>query len=134
MDEDLKTKLEEAKSKVVQAELGLFDIYFNRIRESYIRQNEFKRRKIVQDLTSLIEGLDDSDIISSRGVIFSHRTAREIRERYGRAISLSKEIGVSPAEISRFECGKNNPGTRLDTSGRKYLDWLKSQGYNPYNL
>ena len=87
MDEDLKTKLEEAKSKVVQAELGLFDIYFNRIRESYIRQNEFKRRKIVQDLTSLIEGLDDSDIISSRGVIFSHRTAREIRERYGRAIS-----------------------------------------------
>lgn len=132
MDEDLKTRLEEAKNKVVQAELEVLDIYFSKVRESYTRGNDFVRKRMLSDLTSFVESLDDLEDRASRGAIFDSKIAKNIRTNSLR--ELSEQIGVCAPQLSRYESGERVPVVNVGSSGRKYLDWLKSQGYNPYNL
>ena len=106
------------------------EIFAERIKDDPKKiNNGLKKSKSLEEKIKVREEKDKLQKCS-----FSPEKAREIR--LGLSISqeqLGKEMDTLQANISRYELGRFN-FKRLGQKGRKYLVWLKSNGYNPFSI
>ncbi len=86
-------------------------------------------------LENLVSGLEVGNVKGK----FDPKTAYEIRKKAGlsqnqlaNAINGDR-ISHFNKKISKYENGRETP-TPNSEGGIKYLQWLKEQGYNPFNL
>ena len=88
-------------------------------------------------MEKIVEGL--TEVESEE---FDREKARQIRLDAGlQQMELAKITGVTPTYITHIEKGDRVPSlvnARDQVTENKgiigYLDWLKDQGYNPFNL
>ncbi|MCH7850307.1 MAG: helix-turn-helix transcriptional regulator [Nanoarchaeota archaeon] len=104
----------------------IVEAYANGIREVYERINHSKlRSKFFEKLESLVDSIEPL-------ALFDPNKAREQRGGMT-ATELSVEIDVSQQVISNYEIGESIPYSG-SKSGRNYLEWLKTKGYNPFEI
>ena len=127
---------------------NLVDAYLSQIKSTYVSSDSDKRRQIEGTLEVLVNKLEKGEPIETlrSGKLnkspFDGAIARKIRTDLKLSFSeLCTRIGFADLNninsyksfISRFE---NNRASIQPRSAEvlKYLNWLKEQGYNPYNL
>ena len=118
-------QLKIAKERLSIAETGLLQKYYEAIREKY------EKNKILEGLERVLTG---KEIIKSiepfnpkKAAII--RVMSELNQK-----SLAKKLGVSQSTIAQYETGQIIPSYPMTKHMEKYLDWLASRGYNPYNI
>ncbi|HIH15740.1 MAG TPA: helix-turn-helix transcriptional regulator [Nanoarchaeota archaeon] len=119
--------LEKALKEITVAKKNLLESYFEELRNYFNNATEEQRDFTLRSVEELYQELQENQIIDPNKL-------KEMRK--GRNISLTnlaKELGISRGYICRLENGAS-PFTKKEGSCRKYLEWLKKQGYNPYGL
>jgi len=148
-------EIKEAKERVEDARIALIDTYLAQIRSGYLSSsNEHFRSAVENRLEFFVEDMEDGSIIGSvlgksmrKNWSFDSKEARNVRKRAGLTMVdlaqklLAQKLGTSVSQpsiinmIYRYENGKIKP--RNPPKGKiakPYYDWLKEQGYNPYDL
>lgn len=116
---------------------NLLEAYFSEIRESY-KSSNLDQKSIIGSLEYLVCRLK-SKKESRKNNSFDYLEARRVRENAGLSQGeLAKKLeftGAGNIKISLYERGVKTPSNPPQSEkARKYLEWLKEQGYNPYNL
>lgn len=134
MTEKNEDKISEARIELEEAQKKLLlEAYLSKIREDYC-QFSIKQDFILEKLDNFIKGLEQ--IIKP---LYDPQIAKEIREKAGLSQGdLSKKLGfrtLGHVKISKYETGRQLPSNPPKGEyAKKYLEWLKAQGYNPYNI
>lgn len=118
-------KLRETKERLSLVEI---DSYLQRVKENYLSSNERKRNHILKQLGIFI-----------RKFAFDPLRAKQIREEAELTQSeLAEELGLTrdagQGKIATYEGGYHRPGNPPWGGTKKYMLWLKDQGYNPFDL
>jgi hypothetical protein len=110
-------------------ELNLLEAHFEKIREAYTNFKGRKRRFVIGRLEKISE-----EVKEVANVEFEGEIAKKIRIKEGfTLLGLAKICGLKSAQsIFNYEHDFSYPSLQRATS-RKYLEWLKQQGYNPFN-
>lgn len=138
----VRVEIEEARNTILEA-------YFSIIKNGYQTLDSGRRQSVLQELGGIVEKLDNGGYLVPLGIeprlpkifIFDGKEAKKIREREGLSIDkLAEELGENKSngtrsQIINYEAGRfqpsNPPHGRVS---KKYLGWLKEQGYNPFRL
>ena len=93
-----------------------------------------ERGKILQGLERVLSGEEVIKYIEP----FNPEKAIKVRKTAGiNRINLAKELGISGSYLHDMEVGKQIPHyplRRKQKAIEKYIKWLASNGYNPYNI
>ncbi len=114
------------------------DFYLEELQKKYQSANLEKQTLVIGKLEALLEELDRPNPLSIPN--FDGMRARRIRQEAGLTVSdLIKRLGFANPRSARVLIGEYEKGARVSVPRRtensqKYLQWLKGQGYNPYNL
>ena len=124
-------QLKIAKERLSIAETGLLQKYYEAIREKYEKHNPVGKNEILEGLERVLTG---KEIIKSIEPFNPKKAAitrvmSELNQK-----SLAKKLGVSQSTIAQYETGQIIPSYPMTKHMEKYLDWLASRGYNPYNI
>jgi len=122
---ELTDKIDQAKTDLEKARKNLLESYLGNIKEGYTNSSEESREDLLNNLEILIKKMN-----------FDRGKARQIRLGNNLSVTdLGRELDISRQLIHQYEGGVIRPSTNLKaTGGRKYLLWLKEQGYNPCNI
>ena len=128
MTDKYPNKFEEAKKKMVEARDDTFMRYLEILKETYEKSSESE--KIT--LKNALENIIDSILVN----LFKKETAKKCREDLNlKQMELANELGMDESTLCRYE---NGLGFSSRNPSRKtilvYLNWLKKQGYNLYNI
>ena len=141
-------EVSETKSLVEQAKENLVDAYLGQIKIHYLSSDLYKKSQIEGKLELLVNKLEKGEPIENlqsgrlKQSSFEGTTARKIRHDLHLSLSeLSARMGFtdpskirsSKVTINRFE-NNHAPNRPRGVLVLQYLNWLKEQGYNPYNL
>jgi len=105
------------------------------IQQKYESSPSEKQSYIVGKLEVLLEEIDRSNPST-----FDHVRARKIREEVGLSkAGLVGKLGLNGSKsayilIAEYEKGARIGMPKKNENSQRYLQWLKEQGYNPYNL
>ena len=110
----------------------LFDSYFNKIKERFTKGNNKTRIYYIGKLEEIAaEEIPKMD----RKYFFDANKAKSIRLKNGLSLRGLAQIVKMPLQsLVSYEKGFYAPGSRKGKGGRRYLEWLKDQGYEPFNL
>ncbi len=110
----------------------LLDSYFNKIKERCMKGNNKTRIYFIGRL----EEITTEEIPTvERKYLFDYNKAREIRLKKGLSLrGLAKSIKMPLQSLVSYEKGAYAPRSTKGKGGRRYLEWLKDQGYEPFNL
>ena len=139
MDETIEDKLEEAKVELETAKLNLLGAYLAKIKSVYVGISLEQKDYFLTNLEKMVLTLEQNPLPKRRSrfnlhSLYNPSQGRGIREGIGCSRKeLAERIGMSARMLYRYENGEYFPRPSI-TVGRKYLLWLKEQGYNPYNL
>lgn len=110
----------------------LLDTYFDQIRERYMEGDFNVRFYLIGKLEKIVKGEMPQ---FERGFLFDGSKAREIRLSKNLTYrALSKKLNVAVASLTSYEKGNCVPRGTKGKGGRRYLEWLKDEGYDPFNL
>ena len=147
MDEgiDYEKQLETAKVDLVKAQMTVVDVYLGKIRDCYETLDEVRKSQVIKSLDILVQNIaTGTPIISETHQPFlDPKIMREIRLKENltqhdlvvKLMGEEKALRSNAVRISSFENGYVRPGypPRSDFT-KKYIQWLKEHGYNPYNI
>ncbi len=150
MEENCPSELEKARAELASAHRKLFGTYLERIRDIYNGLEFDEREYALRGLNSLVQKLESEGFLAfkpylelrsrRKNLAFDASKAREIRVKSGLSIDkLIERLGLARSGaymlISKYEKGRLRPSNppRGETS-KKYVAWLKENGYNPFNL
>lgn len=108
----------------------LFDSYFAEIKQRYMVSDNLTRLFLIGRLEEITKGVVQ---IPS---LFNGKKAKQIRLNKDLTLrGLVKEVQMPLGSLVNYEKGVYSPrvGSRGKGS-RKYLEWLKEQGYNPFDI
>ena len=111
----------------------------SKIIESYSKSGETYQKEIISRLESLSEDVRLRRLDTPESSIFDSTIAKGTRIKAGVSLNgLARSLGLGLSglsSLSRYESGKFSPSMpiRSETS-KKYLYWLKEQGYNPFGI
>jgi|TARA_B100000315_G_C14266180_1_gene446525 DNA-binding XRE family transcriptional regulator len=146
-----KDNISRARAQLEEAQTNLVEAYLTRIREGYQTLEPRQKEFVLGGLDALVNNIENGSFTeqstpnsSSReskrkNLAYDSEVARKIREDLGwTREKLIEELGLSRggySQIGNYESGKINPSKppRGKTSVA-YMNWLKEQGYNPFNL
>lgn len=137
MAEEYTERISEIKVCIVRKELELIDIYFERIKKIYSTLNAVQKEALDRGLEALIKGAEIGEIpmFYKPRPLIDPAKAKEVRINSGLSLrTLSSKLGLSYSAILNYESGRVKNLSAEDTKTRKYIEWLKEQGYNPFNL
>ena len=147
---DYKDKVSQAKEQIDRAQEDLLNIYFTQIKEKYENFEPRQREILLDNLNLFTQKLEKGSLLKKiltykttrKNLDYNGGKAREIREKAGlmTITGLVKQLGIkdinsSRNQLSNYEFGNVNPSNppRGEFS-KKYMEWLKEQGYNPFSL
>lgn len=143
--EDIEDKVGEAKVGVEIAKLNLVEAYLAKIRDVYMGVSFHQKDIFLNNLERIVLALEQNPTprnVKPRNVkcmpsSYDPIKAKELRKCAGlSAIELGETVLDSKSsyrQIYRYESGEISPRP-TNKVGKKYLNWLKEQGYNPFNL
>lgn len=102
---------------------NLLETYIDIIKNKFNVENNNGRISLIRQLEEIVGKVE-----------FDFKKVRKIREdkRFSR-VELAKILEAGNSTICKYELGDVVPSSKGKT-GRKYLEWLKEQGYNPFNI
>lgn len=147
---DYKDKILQAKGRIERAQEDLLNIYFTKIKERYKNFESRQREILLDNLNLFTQKLEKGNLLKKiltykttrKNLDYNGGKAREIREKAGfiKLTGLIKQLGIkdinsSRNQLSNYEFGNVSPSNppRGEFS-KKYMGWLKEQGYNPFDL
>ena len=135
MAEDYTKNIEDAKKSLAEARDILVNSYLGRLREVYAGGTEVIKNSIVGELELLV-GEAESSFSIQKKYTFDSAIAESLRIKAGYKTQreLASHLNISNAHISNYESGKKIRKKHPHPNIRKYLIWLKEQGYNPFDL
>ena len=118
------------KKFIGDAELNLLESYFDKIRGIYVEVNRSRKRRIIGRLEHLTE-----EVCHMKKIEFDGAEAKQTRLKAGLTLKeVADTCGLLTAQsISNYEKEDTFPNLQRK-SARKYIMWLKENGYNPFNL
>lgn len=139
---DYKDKILQAKGQVKKAQEDLLNLYFIKIREVYKTSETGKKEQLLRTLDSFIS-TQTNRIPTRKNLNYDGKEAKDIRKKAGLTTrDLVKQLGMEGTNINsschqlgKYELKIINPSNppRGEFS-KKYIGWLKEQGYNPFSL
>lgn len=143
--------IKEAKVKIEAEKENLLESYFTIIMRIYRSSTSVKRSALLSSMDSLVYSLDIESSCKSAEVGTKEKVRKNSNSNFDleEAIRIREEAGLSKADlcrelrlsksgssvISRYERGLEKPGNPPKGKiAKKYLDWLKQQGYDPFGL
>jgi len=134
-------KVGEAKTGIEEAKLNLLDVYLVKLRDVYTAVPPELKDTFLSNLEQIVVTLEQNPCPTGRSKfkmpgLYDPYQGRSIRENAGlSAEDLGETLSTKSAyrQIYRYESGETSPRPTTKI-GKKYLLWLKEQGYNPYNL
>ena len=131
METEEKNKYENVDERQSEAYERLLDSYFNEVRKKYLQSDNNIRLYLLGRLESIIK--EEPRII--RKDLFDGNRAKSIRLKNGLSLrELAKMVKMPLQSLVCYEKGAYAPGLKAGKGGRAYLEWLKDQGYEPFNL
>lgn len=148
---EYKDNISKARAQLEEAQTNLVEAYLTRIREGYQTLEPRQKEFVLGGLDALVNDIENGSFTDVSGISSaSHSTrknlaydperAKEIRKQVGYSSQrqLAEELGLGAsglASINKYEAGKVKPSNppRGKTS-IAYINWLKEQGYNPFEL
>lgn len=132
-------KIEEARKNLEQAQLGMIEVYLEIINNSYKNLSDVKRGEVVQGLERVACLINTPPVHKgTKGVIlnpFNKLEARVTRIKTELTQNqVAERLGISQGCLAKYESGIVIPHPYRKGNGRKYLEFLKQNGYNPYNI
>ncbi len=144
------------RAELENAQTNLFEAYLSSIQKGYQTLNFGQRRVLINDIDLIIGRLEEKfyhvhrntgvkqscgRVSSRKNLSFDEAEAKRIRKKEGLSLAgLIKEIGFrnqrsAYAQIEVYESGRVKPSNppRGEYS-KKYVNWLKGHGYNPFKL
>ncbi len=138
-EKDLEARMIEAKDKLRIAKEEIldlarssqaekFDFYLARINDAFQGALVNRRKYILERLEPVV-----------KLVLFDPQMARDIREKKGYSRQKLADIlrfsKVNDHQcIATYERGVVTPTLLSRGKGKVYLEWLKGEGYNPYDI
>ncbi len=119
-----------AKEKLAEAQLGMIEAYLIQIKNSYKSLPEGKRKIVMYGLERVVEAVENKEEENP----FNSSEAKRVRKEAKLSQKkLADNLDTSPQNISRYETGEI-PSLKEGTSGRRYIEFLKEKGYDPFNI
>ena len=138
MAEDYTKNIEDSKKNLAEARDTLVNSYLGRLKELYDGGIEITKNFFVGKLELLVGEAESGFPIEEKSSknAFNPAIAKSLRKKagYKNQTDLGNILGILQGSISNYELGKfpqTNPQGKMVL---KYLNWLKEQGYNPFNL
>ena len=119
------------KDNIEDTERTVLEAYFSAVMRKYSGSSPQQRTSIRMGLDKIL--YDEEENVSPTKLIFDRVRAKEIRNSFQISqTDLAKQLGIRIQAISFYEQkGISRP---YGSNSGKYLDWLKSKGYNPFNI
>ena len=141
----IETALKSYRARVAvlaEARSGIVTAYCETLRGAYaalpVHDQLVILDRVVEGLERVISTIENRITLQTQRDAnpFDPEQAKRIRiEVLGKGMSgikkLAEVIGVHSKAIYRYERGVTNP-RNSEEAGPKYLDWLKSKGYDPF--
>lgn len=122
---------------VGDVEKKIFQAYLDGLRNMYETAEPGLRGGVRHLLDDLILCPDNTITRYESAPVFDASRAREIRQTIGLTTNkLGEKLRFSQGTVSRYENTGITCNDKRVLSGieRRYLLWLKEQGYNPFNI
>ena len=132
METEEKSKYENVDERQSEAYERLLDSYFDKIKERCTKGDNKTRIYFIGRLEEIVT----IEIpITERTYLFNGNKAREIRLKKGLSLrGLANMVKMPLQSLVSYEKGFYVPRSTRGKGGRRYLEWLKEQGYEPFNL
>lgn len=127
--EDKDKNIDERQSEAYNR---LLDSYFDKIKERCTKGDNKTR---IYFIGRLEEIATEEIPIMGRAYLFNGNKAKSIRLKKGLSLrGLAKLVKTPLQSLISYEKGIYAPRLKAGKGGRRYLEWLKEQGYEPFNL
>lgn len=127
----MSNKIETAKRSYEAAQQKLLIVYLDEIKKQFNANGEERRRKLIRGLESVLAGRQENE----QGYVFDNEYAILLRNRERLSQEqLAEKIKINRSSLAKYETGTSNLRQMSRPYAQKYLQWLKSQGYNPFNI
>lgn len=134
--------IESAKQKLKQAQLEIIEVYLDRISQTYKSLPDEKIGGVVNGLESIVSVIENEIPAKPKRKPdlspFNKSEAKILRVKMDLTqIQLAQRLGFSQGCLVKYEKGSVIPNPYKQgkqENGRKYLEFLKEQGYNPFNI
>ena len=124
-------QIEKARRDLIISYGKALDTYLLAIKNGFNRAIISDKEKILKILESVALGREILNPIEP----FNGKRARKIRENSELSQNgLAIKLVISESQLSKYENGERCPSYPMSETSEKYLRWLASQGYNPYNI
>jgi DNA-binding transcriptional regulator YiaG len=133
------TKIEQKKIQLKKSQLEIVSSCLNRlVQQDYAFLPEEKMEMIAEGLEKIIAILEIINPLKTNEKSslnpFDKSKAKDIRKKgYLTQVEITERLGLSQSLISRYENGSLLPNP-YKLQSRKYLEFLKEQGYNPFGI
>ncbi len=110
----------------------LLDAYLFKLQEKYKGLNDEERLILLKNLETLLKTPFPLEIKESKEIF--NETLSKIRLDLGLTQGeLAKKLGINRVNLTKYERGYTKIYSRRVKSkdAKKYIEWLKEQGYNP---
>lgn len=130
------TVLKELKERELAASRELYEGYFSAILHNLPEMTSSQRGRVGERLEEILHDINLTIGNRKKKPKFEREIAIELRKNTGLTVKkLALKIGTNPAPIFRYESGTSTQlSTHSSAQSKKYLLWLKEQGYNPFEL
>ncbi len=128
---DESDRIDRAKRTIACAHQELINAYTEQIREVYRVLSTKKKAGLLEGLEILLDATEMGESIRI-GAGFDIVRARKLREKVGlKPVALARQLGIAPYYLCKYESGASNPAIKksIKEPAKKYLAWLKEQGY-----
>ncbi|MBI2499851.1 helix-turn-helix transcriptional regulator [Candidatus Woesearchaeota archaeon] len=118
-------------------ERKIFEAYLDGLKNMYETAEPGLRGGVRHLLDDLILYPNNTIIRYGKAPVFDGSRAREIRQTVGITTTrLGEKLKFSQGTVSRYENRgiAGDDKNSLSAIERRYLLWLKEQGYNPFNI
>jgi DNA-binding transcriptional regulator YiaG len=131
----MENTLNQFKEEIVKAHDELIDKYVEQIKGFYKGLNTKKKAILLGGIEVLLEATEMGEGIRM-GSGFDNVRARKLREKTGlKQCELARKIGILNCYVCKYESGESSPTAKhTKEPARKYLAWLKEQGYDTEDL
>jgi len=142
MESRLQNKLRRADKKILDAQRDYVEVYLKEIREKYVSLTIEERKELIKGLELIIKGIElrrFPDFSNIEIPVFDYKEAKMVREKLRLTQPQVADIcGCSQQYISAVERGEASISLKSKgkhrEANRKYLEFLKAKGYNPFKL
>ena len=120
--------MDETNDPLLVVDIATLEGYFNEVKRFFKTVKPDDRQKILHRIRNLAVNKKSANIVG-----FDHDLAALCRQRASLSrAELAKELGCNLHQqtLLKYEHGDFVPNPDIST-GKKYIEWLSSHGYNP---